>query len=154
MNQTILLGNGAISNVTLSRWTNIFLGIIFILNGLNTYYSDNLGYIEYGLMVANFSVGVYAIIYALIALSKFSIFSPKVKLSDSLIHFKSAITKKSKTLAWSEVKKIQFQAYSIEFILDKETVEFSYRSNAKVSKRIKDALRKVAETKNIEVTGG
>ena len=154
MKQTILLGNGSISSVTLSRFAYIFIGLVLILNGINTYYSDSLGYFEYGLIAFTLIGGIYAMVYALIALTKFSSLSPKIRLSDSLIQFRSSITKKSKTLAWSEVEKIHFQPYQIDFILNKETIEFPYHSNSKISKRIKDTLRIIAESNKIEITGG
>ena len=154
MKQTILLGNGALSSVTLSRWGHVFIGLVLILNGFNTFLNDISGYFDYIMLIINLGAGIYSLLYAMIALTKFSSFSPKIKLTDSIIQLKSGVMKKSKILAWAEIKKIDFHAYQIDFAMDNDTFSFSYRSNAKISKRIKEALREISKTKNIEITGG
>ena len=154
MNKTILLGNGSISSVALSKWSHIFIGTVLILNGVRGFPLEEYRSFDFALTVVNIVIGVYTIIYALIALTKFSGFSPKVKLSDSVFVLKSSVRKKSLILAWSEVQKIRFHSYQIDFILSDKTVEFAYRTNSKISKRVKNAIKEIAQEKNIEITGG
>jgi hypothetical protein len=154
MNQTILLGNGSTRSVTATRWAHIFLGLIFIFNAFISLKSATLGSWSMAWAVLNLVVAIYSILLALLALSKHSSFSPKVKLTDSLLILKPSIMSKSKTLAWSEINQINYGPYTIKFLLTSDTFDFEYRTSPSISIKIKERIREMANSKNIEVTDG
>ena len=147
MKQTILLGNEGPISVAFTMWGSIFLGLTFIANGI--YYLDSETFGIFLLMI-----GILTIIYSLLAFTKFSKLSPKVKLNDSHLILRSSVIKKPMIFTWAEISKIRFHSYQIDIILDKETIEFTYRTNSKISVKIKEAIRDIADSKNIETLDG
>ena len=130
-----------------TMWGTIFLGLTFIANGI--YYLDSETFGIFLLMI-----GILTIIYSLLAFTKFSKLSPKVKLNDSHLILRSSVIKKPMIFTWAEIRKIRFHSYQIDIILDKETIEFTYRTNSKISVKIKEAIRDIADSKNIETLDG
>ena len=147
MKQIILLGNEGPISVAFTMWGSIFLGLTFIANGI--YYLDSETFGIFLLMI-----GILTIIYSLLAFTKFSKLSPKVKLNDSHLILRSSVIKKPMIFTWAEIRKIRFHSYQIDIILDKETIEFTYRTNSKISVKIKEAIRDIADSKNIETLDG
>ncbi len=126
-----------------TMWGTIFLGLTFIANGISYLDSETFG-------IFLLMIGILAIIYSLLAFTKFSKLSPKVKLNDSHLILRSSVIKKPMIFTWAEIRKIRFHSYQIDIILDKETIEFTYRTNSKISVKIKEAIRDIADSKNIE----
>jgi len=154
MKKTFLLGSGASTSVASGRWGNLFIGSVLITNGIRIYAYEDLGYLNIALLIATLGAGLYAIILVLMVFTDLFGTAPKVVVSNNNVLLKSRVFKSVKTIDWSEIKSIGFHAYQIDFKLETAPVFFDYRTSAKVSRLVKDAIRDMAELKNVPVTGG
>ncbi len=98
--------------------------------------------------------GVFYFFYGILRYSTKSKFSPKVKIDDQTIELKDGMWKPARILKWSDVSSITFQSYELNFRLQDSVYKFTYDTNPENSREIKQTIRKLAERKNIEVTGG
>jgi hypothetical protein len=136
------------------QWLYIFMGVMFLLNGIIGYFKEEPMTIEYWLMVLNLSFGSYAFIYGLIVSFDLMGLSPKVVVTSEGVLLKSKPFSSGKELSWDEVKAITFHSYQMDFKLETEPVFFDYNCSANTSMKIKEAIRDMAEMKQIPVTGG
>jgi hypothetical protein len=127
---------------------------MFLLNGILDYFRDDPSTIDYWLMVFNLSFGTYALIYGLFVSFDIMGVAPKVVVSSEGLFLKSKAAKSGKHLDWENIQSITFHSFQLDFKLDTEPVFFHYNCSAETSKKIKDAIRDMADLKNIEVLGG
>lgn len=136
-------------------WIFTVIGVLFLMNGITRFFRiEELSGMEYGLMVLNFGAGIYALLFTIIVLTDWLGTAPKVVVFNEGVLMKSKALASGRQIAWSEIKAITFHSYQIDFKLETEPVFFNYRSSANTSKKIKDAIRDMAELKEIPITGG
>ena len=146
MKKTFLLGT--------KPWALLFLAILFLLNAIQAYFNPDQNRLEYWLMIANALTAIYALLYILIVLTDLIGTAPKVVVYNEGVFLKSRAFGSGKDIKWDEIKSITFHSYQIDLKLETEPVFFNYKASAKVSKEIKQAIRDMADMKNIPVSGG
>lgn len=151
MNHTIILTK---KDHYVSAKTNrimcIIGGLLFVSVGILQFYRE-----EYRLLfILNSTIGLYFILSGYLGQSRKSKYAPKVLLTNEFILLKKSLWKSSKQLKWSEMSSINYEAYQINFKLNKEFYIFSYDTSSDTSIEIKRAIRSIAMEKGIEVTGG
>ena len=149
MTKTILIG---VTNRLSSKTSKVIfaiIGVIYMLSGASKYY-------QFGASVESISFflfGVVIIAYGVILFTATPI-SPRVQVNDSEIVMRTKLFGTTEQLSWSSIQSIAFDSYEIEF----ETVEgrrsLSYKANPETSLEIKRSIRAMAESKDIEITGG
>lgn len=82
----------------------------------------------------------------------FNPLSPKIIINNLSIIFKKSVFKPDVKLDWNDIKSIQFDEFKIHFGLESGVDTFEYKSNDDISLRIKKSLRKMAASKNVEIT--
>jgi len=155
MSKIILLGAGhATFSTNATKWSFIFMSILFFAQSALTLIRGTEGLIDNVYLGITLIGGFYSIVVVVMVFSKSSRFAPKLKVDDACIELKTKLFKKSKKLNWLDIQAIDFKSFRID-IKTANTVEiFSYDCSSDVSVEIKDAIRTVAEMKNIEVIGG
>ncbi len=98
-------------------------------------------------------VGISAITYGVLFYTNLAI-SPKVIFDEEGILLKPTLLKKPKKLKWNKIISIKYERYKITFEHEEGSHIFSYRSNPKISIRMKQKLREFAGQNDIEVFGG
>lgn len=146
MKKTFLLGA--------KPWLYIFIGSLFLFNAGLAYFDAEQSRIDYWLMVLNFLVGIYAIAYGLFVQTSLFGTAPRVDVYNEGVFLKSKAFGSGREVKWDEIKSISFHSFQIDFKLDTEPIFFTYKSTAATSKKIKEAIRDMAEMKGITVTGG
>ena len=149
MKKTILLGeNGMISTKT-SAWLMSILGLFWCAWGAKALYENGLSIGSSG----NLIIGLIFLLYSILVFTA-NPFAPQVTISDSEIMIRKKVFGGSTRLNWSDVQSIEFDTYLIIFHLSEGDHEFSYKTNQETSIKVKTAIREMAATKSIEVTGG
>jgi hypothetical protein len=156
MSKTILLGSGGTAkfDVKVQKWNYFFLGALFITQGVTYFYRIDDGVWTNVMMNLTFLSGVYLIGFALINFSRTSKYSPKLKIDDTCVELKTSLFKKSKKLNWLDIQSVRFKSFRIDFKTLSTVEVFAYDCTSDISVDIKEAIRDVAEKKNIEVIGG
>jgi hypothetical protein len=154
MKKTILIGMNNKFSANANKWLFSLTGLLFLGNGALSIYSNIFEPI--GLVIGIFTLfgGLFYSFYGLFGFSENSKFASRVSVDNSTIEIKNSIWKPSFKLNWSDLSSIEFQSYQVTFNSNGAINSFSYRSNADVSKTIKQTIREFAERKNIAVTGG
>lgn len=80
--------------------------------------------------------------------------TPRVIVSDSGIRWRRTFFSPTKEIQWPDIVQIYFESYNINFQLTEGEKSLAYRSDAKISKKIKGTIREIAEAKSIPVIGG
>ncbi|MFT6802245.1 MAG: hypothetical protein ACJA2N_001431 [Salibacteraceae bacterium] len=147
----------------------------FLLKNYSTFSIRNIrfGLIAFGLLVLVFSLaellsstelqtstnpflillGGNFLLIGTLGLSKKSRYSPKIKITEDQIIIKEKIFSRQKALAWSTLEKIEFGSYSLLFFKPNHSFTFKLDTTKETSIAIKQALRKIGESKNIVITG-
>jgi len=156
MSKVILLGSSGTPNfdVKVQKWNYILLGGLFLLQGGNYLYGSKDGAFDKFMMYLMFYSGMYAIAFALINFSRSSKFAPKVIVDESKTKFKRSLLKKKNTFNWQDIQSIRFKSFRIDFKTVKTVEILSYDCTSDISIDVKEAIREMAEKKNIEVIGG
>ena len=154
MEKTILIGLSNKLSINATKWLTIISGLFFLIYG--ALYIDLNSINSFGTILGILVIllGILNIVFGLTAFSINSKYAMRLKVNDSLLEFKSAYLKPVIRLNWDDIKQIKFDAYKIDFQLNKRKEVFRYRSNPNISKKIKQTLLEIAEQKNIPVTGG
>ena len=154
MEKTILIGLSNKASINTTKWLTIISGLFFLIYGV--LYIDLNSINSFGTILGIILIllSILNIVFGLTAFSINSKYAMRLKVNDSLLEFKSAYLKPVVRLKWDDIKQIKFDAYKIDFQLNKRKEVFRYRSNSEVSIEIKKTLREIAEQKNITVTGG
>lgn len=149
MKKTILIGaTNSISNKA-SKWLTSIIGIFYLGLGGMKIIEQGLSYEAIGWLV----IGVCFIAYSLIIYSS-TPFTPKIQVSDIEITVKNKIFGKAIQILWQDIQSIRFNPYMIVFHLHSKDEVVTYSSNPETSIEIKSAIRKIADSKNIEIVGG
>ena len=146
MKKTFLLGT--------SPWIFLFMAFLFLTNGTLGLFEEEQSRLKFWLMVANFGIGLYAILFVLFVLTDIMGTAPKVVVHNEGVLLKAKAFSSGREIKWEEVQGITFHSYQIDFKLDTKPLFFDYKAKAKTSKQIKDAIRDMANLKGITVTGG
>jgi len=154
MGKTILIGLNNKLSINTNKLLTSISGLLFFIYGV--LYIDLSSIKTFGtiLGISMILAGIHNIVFGLTAFSKSSKYAMRLKVNNSLLEFKSSYYKPVIKLNWNDIKQIKLDAYQVNFQLDKRNEVFRYRSNSDISKEIKSTLRKIAEEKNITVTGG
>lgn len=154
MNQTIIIGH----NSTFSKKTNkiawYFNGFLSITLGVFQMIREKEDTFGYVLAILLILAGLYAILYAILGLSKKSTFAPKIKLSEKAILIKNSFWKAGDEIRWDNITSVEFKPYQINFQLINSIYTFDYETNSETSLEIKQAIRAFAAISSIEVKGG
>jgi len=156
MQKIILLGNTGAEryDVKVQKWLWIFMGSLFLIQGILNYYRDSDWIVDKLMVNLMLLGGMSAFIFAWANFSKRSRFAPKLKLDENSIALKGGLFKKNKKLKWTDIRSITLKPFRIDFKTE-ETVEvIAYECTSDISIEVKEAIRGVAEKKNIEVIGG
>lgn len=154
MSKVILIGVNNKYSASANKYLLSLAGLLFLTNGMFIIYANNLEPFGIILGVLTLIGGLWYIFYGIFGFSENSKFAPKVKVDKSMIELKNSLWKPSTTLKWTDLSWIKFQPYAIIFELQGSSHSFSYNSNSDVSRTIKQTIRKFAEERSIEVTGG
>lgn len=130
------------------------MGVMFLMNGIIGYFKEEQSIIEFWLMVLNLSFGAYAFVYGLLVSFDLMGVAPKVAVSGDGILLKAKAFTPGKELRWEEIQSITLHSYQIDFKLETKPLFFNYHCSAGTSKKIKEAIRDMADMKSIAVTGG
>ena len=152
MNKTILIGTNNKFSSKANRWFFSLFGLLFLANGAFNIYSDTTKPLKLILGVLMIFGGLFCGAYGLLGFSKKSRFALKVKIDDETIEIKYSLLKPPMLLNWSAIQAITFGQHEVGFDLGSITKLFSYRANEETSRNIKQAIRDMAESKNIPVT--
>ena len=136
------------------QWVYILMGVLFIVNGVANYFKEELNTVEYWLMLINLVFGTMALIYGLIVSFDLLGLAAKVVVSNDSILLKAKPFSASKVVAWNDIRSITFHSYQLDFKLDTAPIFFNYHCSNATSIKLKDAIRDMADLKNIEVKGG
>ena len=132
----------------------IFLAILFLSNAIVAYFNPEQSRLEYWLMIVNAITGLFCLLFILFVLTDLTGTAPKVVVTNEGVLLKAKVFGSGRQIKWSEVSSMIFHSYQIDFKLDSEPVFFSYKASANVSRDIKQAIRDMADMKNIPITGG
>ena len=149
MKKTILLGEKGMISTKTSAWLLGILGLMWLVLGGIEIFKENATIGSSGYLL----IGVVLILYSLIVFTV-NPFAPKVNISDTEIKIKKKVFGGSHKILWANMKSIELDQYLIIFHLLDRSEEISYSTNAEISIDIKSTIREVAESKNIQVTGG
>lgn len=144
---TILLDTGNLKLSLFLTFTTLVSGIIHVVNGQNNR-------ILMGFGIAMIVFCVFYGVFAVLAYSKRSKYAPKVRWNPERIELKNSFWKKARWIKWSEIKRIHFASFKVEFELANGTQPFPYNTKAETSRELKRMLREFAESQRIEVIGG
>ena len=154
MSKTILLGVATQHSRKAPRIAHTLMGLYFLVYGgfylVETAYTTG-ELIFRGSMII---IGLAYILYAQFAFSSKSKFAPRISIDENVILCKTSFFRKGYQIKWIDIKSIEFNPYQVDFVLENKTENLTYDTNADVSIDIKEALREVAEAKNIEIIGG
>lgn len=156
MSKTILLGSGGTPNfdIKVQKWNMIFFGILFLLQGYSYLLKIDQGTWAKVMTGITFMSGSYVIIFALLNFSRSSKFAPKVIVDETSIKFKPGLFKKYRYFNWQDIQSISFKSFRVDFKTENTVEILSYDCTSDISIDIKEAIREMAEKKNIEVVGG
>lgn len=153
MKKNIIIGSSnqispvaAVWIMSLSGLSFMALGLFSILMGPKEFDEiTRYGYVIVGAL--NFGFGL--------AHSKISPWAPRVCLDESEIALKNSVLKRAYVQKWDTITRVVFGHRNFLLLLkDEVKYDFSYQSTASTSLNIKTAVRKIAESKGIEVVGG
>ena len=147
MKKTFILRTG-------KPWAFYFMAIYFLFNAVSGYLNDDRSSLDYWAAVLSGLVFIAVIFYILFMLTDIMGTAPKVEVYNEGVLLRGRPFTSGRKITWDEIRSITFHHYQIDLKLDTEPVFFSYRCSASVSKQIKEAIRDMADLKNIEVKGG
>jgi len=157
MNKTILIGtnNGISSKV--NRWLFPLFGGVWLVMGTRLIYKYNASTdtVE-GLIIGSLMLllGVYYVLYGLTAFSYRSKLALKIIVNNEWVEIKNKFLKLPIKMMWADIRSIEFGQYKIRLQTEDSNKEFRINSDANVSIEVKEAIRKVANEKGIEIVGG
>ena len=149
MTKTILIGATSFLSDKGNKWYSFMFGSSQL--ALGVYYFINSGFTFQSVVYT--LIGMAFFMYAILFYMNTPI-APKVQLDNELIEIKNKLFKPSVALAWKSISEITFGKYQIAFALDNGEYVFEYNVHADTSKNIKESIREIAESKNIQVHGG
>jgi hypothetical protein len=127
----------------------IFMGIVFLFGSIRSVYQDDFQIT--GLLfidIAFITTGIAAIIYGILLFW----FSPQIQVDNTKIIYKAGIFKQPQRIDWSNVIRIGYNPYKIEFYLSDRTIKtLKIRSTAETTLAAKRSVREFAEMNQIDI---
>ena len=154
MDKVILLGMNNKFSLKTNLWGHSLLGILFVIQGV--YHIESNIVFPFGLMIGVILIpgGIVYSIYGLLSFNKSSKYAPGFSISEDELCFKKNLFKPAQRITWGHIKKIEMAAYLLIVSTEQSEIVMHYSSNPEVSLEIKSTIRKMAESKGIEVIGG
>jgi len=150
---TILLGSGNGIAPVWSLRLILAIAIINIFHGVRMVNrEDNIFWIILGFVMISASVAIG--IFSILMYSEKSKYAPRISIGDNLIRIKEKLMRQSIEIPWGEIKNVNFTQNKIMFLREDSDYVFNYESSTDTYKSIKSAIKELAESKNIKVTGG
>ena len=132
----------------------ILVGILYILIGAGQLYSSHGKLLTIFLGSVLILLGLWITLAGSGMKSLESRLSPKVKIDQDKFSGKTTFFGKSFVCHWKDVKDIEFDSFIIRFRIKKGMESFRYNCIPEISIDIKNEVRKIAELKEIPVSGG
>ncbi len=154
INRTILLGWNREYSAKQSFGVHMTTAFVLLVMGAMNLMRESDNSVSERFGVVMFVLAASSVIHGLIAYTKISKWSPKVSVDDSYLIIKEKLFRSAIRIPWDQIQSIEMAPYQIVFTLPEEDFDFSYRTTADTSIEIKSLIRKMAESKHIEVTGG
>jgi hypothetical protein len=153
MERTILLGLGNEGfSLKAQRGLYFFLGLMFLLQGAFSFTREAPFSIwNILLTIAQVAGGAVFLFFSFLMLSVSSKFSPKVRLTEELIEFRLGFFQANIVITWENIRAIEIRTYGVNFQLEESERRIDYTASAEISKEIKNAIKELAEKKNIVV---
>jgi hypothetical protein len=153
MERTILLGLGNEGfSLKAQRVLYFFLGLMFLLQGAFSFTREAPFSIwNILLTIAQVAGGAVFLFFSFLMLSVSSKFSPKVRLTEELIEFRLGFFQANIVITWENIRAIEIRTYGVNFQLEESERRIDYTASAEISKEIKNAIKELAEKKNIVV---
>jgi hypothetical protein len=153
MERTILLGLGNEGfSLKAQRVLYFFLGLMFLLQGAFSFTREAPFSIwNILLTIAQVAGGAVFLFFSFSMLSVSSKFSPKVRLTEELIEFRLGFFQANIVITWENIRAIEIRTYGVNFQLEESERRIDYTASAEISKEIKNAIKELAEKKNIVV---
>jgi len=136
------------------RWQWIAMAALFTINGIILMLGDDLVNVRWAIGLAMIFLSLLYIIYFFLGYSVKSQYAAKLRITDQLIEIKASFWKPIITLRWSDIKKVHFGHFQVDFELSDSIKTVSYDTNTEKSIELKKLLRESAEKNNIIVSGG
>lgn len=151
----ILLGSGnSRFSVKAQRGLYLLLALLFGAQGGLTLARDRDTILWVSLGFLLLAGGFFYLYLAVMVGSKTARLSPKVRLTNEFIEFRSGFFMAIVIIQWQDVRSITLKSYLLEFELKESRKEMKYSGTAELSLEVKEAVRDFAFRKNIEVHGG
>lgn len=151
MTRMILLTPNNKFSLKANKLGQYFIGICLILIGISNFFSNALGAMAPMLGTVIVVGGLIQLIISYLTYTPTSHFAPRVKLDEKQIELKSGLFSSTLKIKWSEVKKIELGSFVMVFHLADRNEMFAYNTKPTISSKIKEAIRQIANNKNIEV---
>jgi hypothetical protein len=126
----------------------MIIGIMYLVLGSVRTYERDSSFDSLGWLF----LGACFLLYSLLVFSTTPL-TPKMRINDIQIELKNKIFGKTAVVMWLDVQSIEFGPFIIFKLKDKDEV-LNYSANADASIEIKSTIREIAESKNIQVSGG
>jgi hypothetical protein len=154
MNKVFVINNSIIRSSKVRRWVFAIFGLIFLVNGVLNIYRELLGWFGVILGLLFVVLGLFYLFRAIFASSESSVYSPKIRIGDDFIEYKTDIFKPVVRIPWKDIRSIGLSAYQIRFETDGAVKELSYDVAPDISIAIKRAIREKAGETGVAVSGG
>ncbi|XOV92036.1 MAG: hypothetical protein ACFHWX_17725 [Bacteroidota bacterium] len=154
MKRTILLGTINKFPMKFNLWGSTIAGLFFIANGVIHIFSDIAHPIGLIIGIIMIPVGIGYSIYGILSFNESSKYAPRFSLNEEELLFKESLMKPPIVITWDRIKKIKFGPLHLDITTGESEMAWGYMTNDKTSKQIKETIRELAESKNIEVIGG
>jgi hypothetical protein len=149
MDKTVILGSKNVISNKASKWISMIIGIMYLVLGSVKTYEQGSSFDSLGWLF----LGACFLLYTLLVFSATPL-TPKMRISDIKIELKNKIFGKTTIVMWTDVQSIEFGQFMITFKLKDRDQVLNYDSNPDASIAIKSLIREIAESKNIQVSGG
>lgn len=149
MDKTVILGTKNVISNKASKWISIIIGMLYIVLGSLKTYEQGSSFDSLGWLV----LGIGLLLYGLLVFAPTSL-TPKMRINNNQVGLKNKIFGKTTDVMWKDVQSIEFGQFMITFKLKDREEVLTYNSNPDASIEIKSSIRELAESKNIQVSGG
>ncbi len=125
------------------------IGALFLIAGLSKSFAVGVSIESGGFALIGLSYLVRVIIYYTA-----TPVTPRVHISETDLLIKTKLFGRTYRFNWINIRSIKYNSYEIILELKDGVKAISYKCNPEVSLDIKQSLREMANTKDIEVVGG
>jgi hypothetical protein len=129
----------------------IFMGVMSISVSIRSFYQSDFQIT--GLLLVNIAfiiTGMAFIIYSILLFW----FSPQIHVDNKMIIYKEGILKESQSIDGSNISRIDYNPYKIEFYLSDRTIKtLKIKSTAETTLAVKRLIREFAEMNHLDIRG-